>query len=146
MECLQCRKKLRFYAAKELHDKAVIAEMMEHIESCYICKKELLQWQEVLNSQIALKELRSKTEFKDRIKQHLKKNTVNPQMPAGVKALDAIASVWKNKTGRLAVQVSIVLLGVIWVAAVSKYGINIPALIFSLIGFGAMIYLMARKR
>ncbi|MEI7640528.1 MAG: hypothetical protein WCJ46_03340 [bacterium] len=146
MECAESRKKMKLYAAKEIKEPAVIADMEAHIEKCYICKKELMLWQEVLGRQTALKELREKTEFKDRIKAQMKKNDINPQLPPGVRGIDAVSRVWKNKTGKLVIQVSLVLLGVIWVALISKYGINIPALIFALIGFGALIYIMIKNK
>lgn len=146
MECYKCRKNLREYAAGEIHDKLLLKEMEEHINECYICKKELLMWQELIEKQKVLGKMRTGMDLKDRLRMRMNAADSDMHLPMPMRHLKNISRAWRSNTGRLVLQVSIVLAGFIWVLAIKKYGVNVPALIFVLIGFFVMIFLMLKKR
>jgi len=57
MECKESRKRLKDYAAGGIKDELLKKEMEEHIDGCYICKKELSMWDEDLDRKKLLQEL-----------------------------------------------------------------------------------------
>jgi anti-sigma factor ChrR (cupin superfamily) len=79
MECAEARKKLKAYAEDGLPaDES--QQVAGHVETCPVCKKELLLWQQVTEKKTAIKKMQARLpkEMKDRIKY---RNASDPDLP-----------------------------------------------------------------
>ncbi len=84
MEHNDVRKRLKQYTAGEIKDLALLSEMEKHIDTCYICKKELSMWNESLDRQKLLQELGknlSPKDFRSRVGQRMASLDRNPNLP-----------------------------------------------------------------
>lgn len=148
MEHKEVRAKLKEYAADEIKSRETMDEMALHIETCEICKRELLLWQEVFSKRMETQRLQQylPVKFRDRVKYRMAQLEKEKNLPPAVMRMRALQKAFTSTTGRLIVQVSILLLGFIWFLFVMKKGVNPLSLIFMIIGFGALFFLVLKKK
>ncbi|MGD0565732.1 MAG: hypothetical protein ABSA34_00180 [Candidatus Goldiibacteriota bacterium] len=148
MDHKQTRAKLKEYAEDMIIDKAVEREMAEHIETCEICKRELLLWQEVTETRKANERFASyipKT-FRERVSYRMNKINSDRDLPPVVRRMQAIQQAFSSVTGRLVVQVLILLAALIYLIMVKSHGLNLVALLFMAIGFVVIFFILLRKK
>jgi hypothetical protein len=148
MECMEVRKKLKEYAALEIKDREVMREMEEHIETCVICKRELLMWQEVVAKQRETHRLSGYLDgdFRTRVNYRLGRINSDKSLPAAARKLNAMQKMFNSVTGRLVIQIFMLLLGVLYLVLVLKKGTNFLSVIFIIIGFGTLFFLVLKKK
>jgi anti-sigma factor RsiW len=148
MEHKEVRSKLKEYAADELRDKGTMDEMSVHIETCEICKRELFLWQEVMAKQIETRKLAQylPEKFRDRVKYRMAQLDKEKNLPPAVMRIRAMQKMLTSTTGKLVVQISILLLGFLFFLLVMKKGANPISLVFLIIGFGSLFFLALKKK
>ena len=148
MECKEVRSKLKEYVTLEIKDEYILKQMEEHIENCVICKRELLLWQDVLAKQMETSRLASYLTggFRSRVKYRLNRIEGDSSLPPAVKRIQAMQRLLTSPTGRLVVQILILLMGVLFLLFVLKKGTNIISLGFILLGFSMLLFLVIKNR
>ena len=148
MECRAARKKLKEYASNQIHEESELLAMDKHIESCFVCKRELLLWQEVVSKQIETQRLASYVDgdFRSRVKYRMAKINSDMSLPPAVRRIMSIQKIFSSTTGRLVLQLIVLLFGLLYLIFVLKKGANIFSLFFIMLGFGMLFFLVLKKK
>jgi hypothetical protein len=148
MECKEVRKKLKEYAFNEIYVEDDLHAMEEHIAACVICKRELLLWQEVASKQKETMRLASYLEgdFRTRVKYRLARINSGATLPPAVRRLMSVQKAFTSEKGRLVLQLSLLLMGLIYFIFVLRKGTNIISLFFMIVGFGSLFFLVLKKK
>ncbi len=148
MEHKDVRAKLKEYTVDEL-DKDTMREMEIHIETCVICKKELLLWQEVIAKQkenARIRQFIPSGTFRERINYRMNRMESEKNLPPLIMRMKAIERALTSTTGRMIIQMSVLLLGFLWLLFVVKKGTSLLSLFFLMIGFGALFFLILKRK
>jgi hypothetical protein len=148
MDHKETRAKLKDYAEDMITDKAVEKEMAIHIETCEICKRELLLWQGLTETRKANERFASyipKT-FRERVSYRMNKINADRDLPPIVRRMQAMQQALSSVTGRLVVQVLILLAALIYLIMVKTHGLNLVALLFMAAGFIVIFFVLLRKK
>ncbi|MEI7542664.1 MAG: hypothetical protein WCJ94_05380 [bacterium] len=148
MECKEVRKKLKEYASHEIHVEEELLAMDKHIETCLICKRELLLWQDVMSKQKENQRLNSLLEggFRSRVKYRMGKINSDSALPPAARRILSMQKAFTSVTGRLVMQIALLLLGVLYLVFILKKGANIISLALIIIGFGTLFFLVIKKK
>ena len=148
MDHKMVRAKLKEYALGEIDNKKKENEMTMHIEKCEICKRELLLWQELIDKQMVNERLASyiPKEFRDRVSYRMNKINSDSDLPPIVRRIHAMQKAMSSITGRLVVQVLILLAALIYLIMLKSHGLNIFAFVFMAIGFIVIFFVLLRKK
>jgi len=148
MECKEVRKKLKEYASNEIYSEETLEEMEVHISTCIICKRELLLWQEVVSKQKETARLASylDKDFRTRVKYRLAKIDSDRGLPPAARRIMALQKAFGSVTGRLVLQLVILLVGVLYFVLVMKKGANLLSVFFIVVGFGTLIFMLFKKK
>jgi anti-sigma factor RsiW len=148
MDHKQARTRLKEYALGEIADKEQEKEMTLHIEKCEICKRELLLWQELIDKQMVNERLASyiPKEFRDRVSYRMNKINSDRDLPPIVRRIHAMQRAMSSVTGKLIVQVLILLAALIYLIMVKRHGLNFIAFVFMAIGFIVIFIVLLRKK
>jgi len=147
MECKEVRKNLENYASGKIKDNNLLIAMENHINTCYICKKELSMWNDVLDSQKSLANLNANLpiEFKDRIKKRMSSLGRDPYLPLFIKQIKKINNSWSNTAGMLIFKTILAIIGIFWLVYSFMKG-NIIAAAFILLSILSFSLLSIRKK
>lgn len=148
MECKDVRKKLKEYASHEIRVEQELLEMDKHIETCLICKRELLLWQEVMSKQKETQRLNSFLDggFRSRVKYRMGKINSDSALPPAARRILSMQKAFTSVTGRLVMQIVLLLLGVLYLVFVLKKGTNLISLALIVLGFGTLFFLVLKKK
>jgi anti-sigma factor RsiW len=148
MECKEVRKKLKEYAADEIYNEDALQEMELHIETCQVCKRELLLWQDVVAKQKETSRLASYLDgdFRTRVKYRMAKIDSDRNLPPAARRIMALQKAFRSVTGRLVLQLVLLLIGVLYFLLVMRKGANLFSVFFIVLGFGTLIFLLFQKK
>jgi anti-sigma factor RsiW len=148
MECREVRKKLKEYASDVIYDEEILQEMELHIETCQVCKRELLLWQDVVAKQKENSKLASYLDgdFRTRVKYRMAKIESDRNMPPAARRIMALQKAFRSVTGRLVFQLVLLLIGVLYFLLVMRKGANLFSVFFIVLGFGTLIFLLFQKK
>jgi anti-sigma factor RsiW len=148
MEHREVRSRLKEYAADRITSREAMDEMAVHIEKCEICKRELMLWQDVMAKRRENERLTQyiPEKFRDRVKYRMDQLEKEKNLPPPVVRMRAMQKAFTSTTGRLVIQISILLLGFVWFLFVMKKGTNLISLFFLIAGFGALFFLVLKKK
>jgi len=107
MKCGKVRSKLKEYAEGKIYLSDEKGFMEKHIEKCPICMKELEMWQDVLNKQKKVKQMRSDGNLAERVKK--RKEKMERNQPAARKML-SMQKFLSDKMGCLVMQVILLMI------------------------------------
>lgn len=148
MDHKQTRARLKEYALGEIDSKQTENEMSLHIETCEICKRELLLWQDLIDKQVVNERLASyiPKEFRDRVSYRMNKINSDRDLPPIVRRIHAMQRAMSSVTGRLVLQVLILLAALIYLIMVKRQGLNVIAFVFMAIGFIVIFIVLLQKK
>ena len=148
MECKAVRKKLKEYVNHQILDENELLSMENHIETCLVCKRELLLWQEVTAKQQETGRLASYLDgdFRTRVKYRMAKINSDMTLPPAARRIMSMRKAFTSVTGRLILQIILLLIGVLYFVLVLKKGANLFSVFFIALGFGTLFFLVLRKK
>jgi anti-sigma factor RsiW len=150
MECMDVRKKLKDYVKDEITDKSTKLEMEEHINTCPICKKELLMWQDVIDRQRGAGGKQAAgmpKELMDRIRYRTARAEKISKLPAFFRIKRAPGGFWNSMLGMI-IQIAFILVsGIIFglLLGIKRHGHGIVVPLLVLFGFTILFILMLIK-
>lgn len=148
MECKVARKKLKEYASGMIHDEKELLSMDTHIESCMICKRELMLWQDVLAKQMEAQNLASHMDgdFRSRVKNRVNKINLDHTLPPAARRIMSLQKLFGSPKGRMVIQIIALLIGVLFFLLFIKKGTNMFSVFFVALGFSALLFLVLKKK
>jgi hypothetical protein len=143
------RKKLKEYAEGKIKDELLKKEMEEHIDGCYICKKELSLWQDVIEKQKAVNEMSKNipvTDFRSRVSGRMASVNRDPNLPPAVRQLRQMSSfLSRYAAGALMLRTLISLIFVFLIVMALVKG-KIIAFCLLVVSFFAFFWLSLQKK
>jgi hypothetical protein len=140
MEHDEVRKKLKDYAKGNIYDHLQKEAMEAHIEKCQLCMRELALWQDVLDKQKLLSNMRYSSGLAERIRKVNKDIDRDVTMSAAAKRFGYMTRAMRSPGGFTIIVISAVLLGLGLLLMIVKEKVSPIVHVLMIIGGLSLIF------